>query len=413
MKNSGPILIAGAGIGGLAAALSLAKVGLKCHVVERAPEIREIGAGLQLGPNAFRAFEWLGLTKAMDEISFEPAAIRLLDSIDARELSRQTLGQSFKAEFGQPYRVAYRADVQLALLEAVRRHADLVSITLGDGVASIDEDRDHVSVTLDSGRQLVGDALIGADGLRSQVRAQLFGPDAPRNAGHVAYRAVLPADNVPAELLTDDVQVWIGPGHHLVCYKLRSGRLFNIIAIIHSERQTEGWDTIGDEDELENGFADACDKVRQLVALVHRGRMWALCDRDPVPGWSRGRVTLLGDAAHPMLPYVAQGACMAIEDAVQVATELSKASDVTAALARYEEARYERTASVQLLARETGILNHLGGTAREERNAALARRAPDNYAGIAWLFGGDGPNLARETGAALSIFGNRLHDGSA
>ena len=255
--------------------------------------------------------------------------------------------------------------------------------------------------------------MIGADGLRSQVRAELLGPDAPRYAGHVAYRAVLPVGEVPIELLTEDVQVWIGPGHHLVCYKLRGGQLFNIVAIIHSERQTDGWDTIGDEIELERGFADACGKVKQLVGLVHRGRMWALCDRDPAPGWSRGRIALLGDAAHPMLPYVAQGACMAIEDGARIAIELSTAPNITTALVRYEAARYARAASVQLLARETGVVNHLSGVARDERNAALARRAPDDYAGIAWLFGGDGPNPARDTGAAISIFANRLNDTSA
>ncbi len=407
-----PILIAGAGIGGLAAAVALARVGFSCHVIERAPQIDEIGAGLQLGPNAFRAFDKLDLSHEIDDISFKPAAIRLMDSVEGRELSRQTLGARFEARFRNPYCVAYRADVQRTLLAAVHRMSTSIVVTLGDGVAAVDQDGDGVSVTLGSGRRLQGQALVGADGLRSLIRAEVLGAQPPRYAGHVAYRAVLPVEQVPAPLLTDDVQVWIGPGHHLVCYKLRAGQLFNIIAVIRSLRQTDGWDTVGDPAELDAGFAGDCATVRRLAALVHHGRMWALCDRDPAPGWTRGRITLLGDAAHPMLPYVAQGACMAIEDAIALADELAASADVTTAFTRYEHTRYPRTASVQSLARETGEVNHLDGASRAARNAALAARAPDDYDGVAWLFGGDGPKPAQAAGSGISIFGRHV-DGEA
>jgi salicylate hydroxylase len=401
-----PILIAGAGIGGLSAALALARRGIPSRIVERASEIREIGAGLQLGPNGFRAFERLGVAGAMDAISFKPDAVRLIDSVENVELSRQTLGAPFEARFHHPYRVGYRADVQLVLLEAVQACWDLVTIELGDGVSRIAERDDHVEIVFDSGRSLSAPLLIGADGIWSQVRSHLLGPEPPRPSGHIAYRAVLPIAEVPDALLTDDVQVWIGPGHHLVCYKLRGGALFNIIAIVHSDREVQGWDTLGDKAELQRGFADACPLVRQLVGQIEHGRMWALCDRDPMQGWSKGRITLLGDAAHPMLPYLAQGACMAIEDAVTLADEIAATpGDPVQALARYEEARFARTASVQKAARETGVINHATGEARERRNAFLASRRADDYDSVAWLFGGTGARAESASGAEIGIFG--------
>ena len=407
-----PILIAGAGIGGLSAALALARRGIASHIVERAPEILEIGAGLQLGPNGFRAFERLGIAEAMDDISFRPSAICLLDSIDGRELSRQTLGPLFQARFHHPYRVGFRADVQAVLLKAVQACGKIVTISLGDGVRGFAQNGDRVGLTLDSGRSLEGPILVGADGIWSQVRGGLLGSAPPRASGHIAYRAVLPVENVPFELATDDVQVWVGPGHHLVCYKLRGGKLFNIIAVIHANREVLGWDTVGDKNELRSGFANAFPAVRALVDLIDHGRMWALCDRDPAPGWSVGRITLLGDAAHPMLPYLAQGACMAVEDGVALADAIAEMpDDPEAALRRYEEMRFARTASVQTAARETGEVNHASGEARERRNAVLATRRPDNYEAVAWLFGGEGVRADAAAGTEIGIFGRHAPDG--
>ncbi len=404
-----PILIVGGGIGGLSVALALARQGFASRVIERAPEIREIGAGLQLGPNGFRAFERLGIAEQMDAISFRPKAVRLIDSIDGIELSYQTLGEVFEARFHHPYRVAYRADVQAVLLDEVKACPELVSLNLGDGVGHVAQHDARVAVTLESGRTLTGPALIGADGIWSTVRDQLFGPEPPQASGHIAYRAVLPIEAVPASLLTDDVQVWIGPGHHLVCYKLRGGSLFNIIAIVHGDRVINGWDTLGDKAELEQGFADACPAVRALVSQIDHGRMWALSDREAKAGWSQGRITLLGDAAHPMLPYLAQGACMAIEDGISLADQLALSpDDPVRAFQAYEQARFARTASVQRAARETGVINHARGEEREKRNAFLARRRPDDYEAVAWLFGGDGPRADAATGAEIGIFGRHI-----
>ena len=403
---SGPIIVAGAGIGGLSAALAFAQQGIDCYLVERAPEIAEIGAGLQLGPNGFRAFRRLGIEREMDAISFRPEAIRLIDSVDDRELSRQTLGSAFEARFGHPYRVGYRADVQAVLLAAVRRHSDRVRITLGDAVEHVAQHDDRVTATLASGKTLDGAALVGADGLWSRVREHVFGAAPPRSSGHIAYRAVLPVDRLPAGIATDDVQLWIGPGHHLICYKMRRGTIFNIVAIVHGAREVRGWDTVGDASELRRGFADAGAPVQEIISLIEDGRIWALNDRDPLPGWSQGRVTLLGDAAHPMLPYLAQGACMAIEDAVTLADAVAAdPHDVPGALKAYEAARFARTASVQRAARETGVINHASGIERERRNAFLATRRGDDYEAIAWLFGGDGPKPEAPAGGDIGIFG--------
>ena len=401
------ILIAGAGIGGLSTALALAAKGIRSHIIDRAPAILEIGAGLQIGPNAFRAFAQFGVAVAMDEISFAPKAISLLDSVTGVELSRQTLGAPFEARFGHPYRVAFRADVQQVLLRAVQIRADLISLQLGDGLESFFQDTKSVTVMLDSGMRLEGAALVGADGIWSRVRSKILKAESPRNSGHVAYRAVLPVSQVPPELLTDNVQIWVGPGHHLVCYKLRRGELFNIVAMFESPRVTEGWNALGDAQELQRGFSGANHAVMQLLEQIHEWRTWVLCDRDPAPGWSEGRVTLLGDAAHPMLPYLAQGACMAIEDAARLANEIADSrDDIAGALQRYEAARYARATSVQLAARRTGELNHARGAARDARNRALARRKADDYDAVSWLFGSDGPQPEHLGRTDFSIFGS-------
>lgn len=400
---SNPILIAGAGIGGLSAAIALAKKGFDVKVFERAPEILEVGAGLQVGPNGIRAFEKLGLAEEIRRVAFRPEAIVLMDSPSGREICRQELKQSFLDRFGHPYQVAFRADVQAVLLEAARDYPERIQFHLGNGVRSIEQDPYRVIAQLDDGSQVAGAWLIGADGIWSQVRSFVVGDGRPRVSGHIAYRAVLAADRVPADILTDNVQVWVGPQHHLVCYKLRGGELFNIVAIFHSSRYLEGWDKEADVAELRSGFADACHRVQRLLDHVRTWRMWVLCDRDPVRHWSEGRVTLLGDAAHPMLPYLAQGACMAVEDSVCLAALLAEApDDAHSAFLAYENARYPRTSSVQLVAREMGVANHLDGEARERRNAALAARDPRDHESNAWLFETEGP---RPAGSQQGFFG--------
>jgi salicylate hydroxylase len=382
-----PVQIVGAGIGGLSTALALARKGFKVDVHERTRELREAGAGIQLGPNAFRALEALGLQHAIEQIAFEPHALVLLDSPSGTEICRQELGRPFLERFGYSYRVGYRADVQQVLLQAAHEYRDRITLHLGSEICTFSEDERGVTLKTQHGACIGGSALIGADGLWSAIRGMIIADGRPRTPGHIAYRAVLPVARVPSELLTDNVQIWVGPRHHLVCYKLRAGTLFNIVAIFQSSRYVEGWDSAADLQDLQTGFADACVAVKHLLQHVQTWRMWVLCDRDPTPGWSVGRATLLGDAAHPTLPYLAQGACMAIEDAVCLAHCLHQQPDnIPVALGEYERARLARTAQVQQASRQMGEMNHATGEAREARNRALAARNPRDYESNAWLF---------------------------
>jgi 3-hydroxybenzoate 6-monooxygenase len=386
-----PIHIVGAGIGGLSTAIALAQEGLHLEVYERTSQIREVGAGVQLGPNAFRAFERLGLQSAIERIAFEPHSIVLLDSPSGTEICRQEFGRPFFDRFGYPYRVGYRADVQRVLLEAVYTYRERIVLRLGAEIRAFTQDESSVTLELANGTSVRGSALIGADGLWSAIRESIIRDGPPRTRGHIAYRAVLPVTALAPDLLSDDVQIWVGPKHHLVCYKLRAGTLFNIVAIFQSTRYVEGWDTAADVLDLEHGFEDACPAVKRLLSHVQTWRMWVLCDRDPTPGWSAGRATLLGDAAHPTLPYLAQGACMAIEDAVCLARCLGdQIEDVPAALSRYERTRLPRTGRVQLVSRQMGEINHATGAARESRNRSLAARNPRDYESNAWLFDSEG-----------------------
>jgi len=401
-----PIVIAGAGIGGLSTALALSRRGFEVRVHERAKEIREVGAGLQLGPNAFEAFALLGIEDRMASIAFSPRAIRFRDSTTGDEVFRKNLGESFTGRFGHPYRVAFRADVQLQLLEAVRGETR-IEVNIDEGIARFTEDDGGVLVTTDRGRRIAAAALVGADGLWSDTRRAILGDGRPIDHGHIAYRAVLDCASLPPGLATDDVEVWVGPGHHVVCYKLRRGELFNVVAIIESQASQDGWEGEPDLAELHRSFERACAPLRQLLPLLDESRVWVLRDRLPVNSWSRGAATLLGDAAHPTLPYLAQGACMAIEDAVCLAEHFSRrAPAFAAACVEYERERAARTARIQTAAREMGRLNHLAGEAARARNATLAGRDPDDHEGSAWIF--DGPRAAVPAGPT-TFFGR---DGS-
>jgi 3-hydroxybenzoate 6-monooxygenase len=396
-----PIVIAGAGIGGLSAALALALKGFSVELFERAAAIREVGAGIQLGPNAFRIFTDWGLADRMEEIAFAPHAIRFRDSESGKDIFRQELGGSFLRRFGHPYRVAYRADVQRVLLEALKGHSD-VKLQTGNGVRRFEQDDGSVLVTTDRDEKVSAAALIGADGLWSDIRQVIVGDGKPVEHGHVAYRAVIPSASLNGGLATDDVQIWVGPGHHLVCYKLRRGELFNVVAIVESRASGDGWDNAPDLEVLDASFKNACPPLRELLPLLRDSRLWVLRDRAPTQVWSRGAVTLLGDAAHPALPYLAQGACMAIEDAQCLAGHFSRGAEFSMACHGYQRERAQRTARVQSAAREMGRLNHLSGEAARKRDAALAARDPDDHEGSAWIFEG---TEAASSSAPASFFG--------
>jgi len=383
------ILVAGGGIGGLAAACALARHGHRVTVLEQSAALGEIGAGIQLGPNIFKMFEYLGLTEAIHRVAFFPPGLGMNDIRTGEKVVRVPLGDAAIAAYGYPYGVIYRADIHHVFLEACKAQPGIVLRTASK-VEGYEQDGRGVRVMLADGESVGGDALIGADGLWSRVRQSVVGDGKPRVSGHVAYRAVLQREDVPAHLWNDDVLLWGGEKTHLVHYPLRRGELFNLVAVFHSNKYDEGWNTFGDTAELQERFAEAVPQVRELLQKIETWKMWVLCDREPVKNWTDGRVTLLGDAAHPMLQYLAQGAGQAIEDAVVLGEALKHTgNDVTTAFQKYQKARYLRTGRVQLTARFYGDIYHASGVARELRNRMFqSGQESAGFAGLKWMYEG-------------------------
>lgn len=383
-----PILIAGGGIGGFATALCLSRRGYKVRLFEQAGEIKEIGAGIQIGPNAFHIFERLGLTDAVLEKVSRPRSLTMMDGITGEEVTSIPLNDAFLTRFKYPYALIHRADLHRILVDACRGNPD-VEVFTGVKVLGFTQ-QDDTAVLHTSQGDHAGSALIGADGLWSIIRDKIVGDGAPRVSGHIAYRAVLPMSEVPEELRADSMTLWAGAKTHLVQYPLRNGELCNLVAVFHSDKYVEGWDSQADPEELHRRFSEATPKVKELLKKIDSWRMWVLCDREPVKNWSSGNVTLLGDAAHPMLQYMAQGACMAMEDAEVLAEEIAREEGgLPAAFQRYQERRYLRTGKVQMSARLYGEFYHASGVNRELRNQFLrARSLNQTLDGMAWLYDG-------------------------
>jgi len=388
--------VLGGGIGGLAAALALARRGRAVRVFEQGAEFKEIGAGIQLGPNVYRMFDALRLTAAIERYSVHPDNLVMMDAITGEEVIRLHVGAAeFRQRFdGYRYGVIHRGDLHQVLLDACRaeRAIELQTLKKGERVEDLG---DRVLLHLEGGERVAGCALIGADGLWSRIRAQLLADGKPRVSGHIAYRAVLPRAEVPDDLWQNNVVLWAGPKTHLVHYPLRRGELYNLVAVFHSDRYEEGWDVFGDAGELHRKFAHERPEVKRLLDKINVWKMWVLCDREPVRHYSQGRVTLLGDAAHPMLQYLAQGANMAIEDAVVLAAYAEISGwDFARAFRWYEDARYLRNARVQTTARYYGDIYHASGVVREVRNWFLAPGpkadpgAKPSFEGVAWLYEG-------------------------
>lgn len=384
-----PVLIVGGGIGGLAAALALSRKGRAVQLFEQAADFKELGAGIQLGPNVFRMFEILELTDAINQVAVFPENLIMMDGVTGEEVMRVPLGDTFRARYKYPYAVIYRVDLHHELLQACRR-SSLISLNPGRKAADFEDAGDRVRLAFDDGVIQEGCALIGADGLWSSIRGRIARDGRPRVSGHIAYRAVLPIHEVPEELRPNSVVLWAGPKNHLVHYPLRRGELLNLVAVFHSDRYEEGWNAHGDVEELDERFKDNRPEVKTLLGKIDHWRMWVLCDREPIKEWSKGRVTLLGDAAHPMLQYLAQGAGMAIEDAVVLADKVAAAgNDFVSAFLAYQQVRYLRTGRVQLYARLYGDLYHASGVNRELRNLMLREAASKNRKeAMAWLYDG-------------------------
>jgi salicylate hydroxylase len=385
-----PILISGGGIGGLAGAYALARKGFGVRLFEQSPEFREVGAGIQLGPNIFRALEKLGLKDQVLADAHIPPGQEMRDALTGELITQVPLGKEYFAKFGQPYAVTHRADIHAVYLKACQG-SNLVTLENNRRVDSFANGDGGVTVQLDNGEQVKGRALIGCDGMWSRIREKIVGDGAPRVSGHIAYRAVLKREDVPDGLWRPEVVLWAGPRTHFVHYPLRRGELYNLVAVFHSDHYEEGWNAEGTKEIMWQHFKMQRPEVLRLLERIDSWRMWVLCDREPIREWSQGAVTLLGDAAHPMLQYLAQGACMATEDAVWLAEKAAATpDDLPSAFRAYQEQRYLRTGQVQIMARVYGEFYHARGVAAELRNRVLAARTPaDSYEGIAWLYGGE------------------------
>ncbi len=376
MASSRTIIVAGAGIGGLTTALALAKKGFRAAVIEQSTRLEDIGAGIQLSPNAMHVLFALGLGEALKPHVVAPEDIRIRKARSERVLVRVPLGQYAEQRYGAPYWMIHRGDLQTVLLDAVRANPD-ITLTLGTKVEDYAIHANGITVQTRSGPEGTderGIALVGADGLWSAVRARLRYAKPPRFRHRTAWRALVPADAVPSQFREPSINLWLGPDAHLVHYPVKGGALINIVAIIRSPTAEPGWNNAGTREEILARFSrwSWAASARAVLAAPERWAKWTLYDRPRLRRWGEGPVTLVGDAAHPMLPFLAQGAAMAIEDAMVLAECLAGSPDNPAhAMRSYEKMRRGRTAKAQRAARRNGLRYHATGSEAVLRNLAL------------------------------------------
>lgn len=383
-------VVAGGGIGGLSCALALARKDFRVAVLERSPEFGELGAGIQMGPNAFTALDYLGVGEAARAGAVYIDHLILMDSLNGEQICSMDVGAEFRKQFGNPYAVIHRADLHRSLLDGCRA-ATNVDLFTHACVTGFEQRGGSVDVQIDGADAYSARALIGADGLRSVVRSALLGDGEPLVSGHVTYRAVLPLDDMPEELRWNDMTIWCGPGTHVVHYPLRGWQLFNLVVTCHAHNTVEAHNEPAEPREVLPWFTALCEKPMTLVKTPKEYRRWVLCDRAPTECWTHERVALLGDAAHPMLQYFAQGACMALEDSVTLAEVAARQpNDIPSALVVYELERIQRTAKLQLGSRMMGRLYHATDAERSVRKQLLGSWSqPEFRKQLAWLYGYD------------------------
>jgi salicylate hydroxylase len=394
------VAIIGGGIGGLTAARALSLRGIDVSVHEAAPELREIGAGVALGPNAMKVLRALDLEDDVRGVAGRSEWLVTRNGITGRAISRTSCAAQ-AASFGSASATVHRAD----LLEVLARSLPDDMVTLGARCTAVDGDGEVAVARFEDGREVEADVVIGADGIHSRVRASLFGPDAPRFTGKICYRSVVPVDAVPGERPANDNAQWLGPHGTIVLYPLRRDELINVVCHYDDESyRHESWVSRCERDEVLDRYAGWHESLLRVFSAGEVWYKWALYDRDPIPRWTRGRVGVLGDAAHPMLPYLGQGACQAIEDGCVLAAALDAVpDDPVAALGLYERSRRPRASRVVLTSRERGLSNHLVSPLaafRRDASIALRRRLgrdPEGR-GTAWI-----PEYDASSSQALSV----------
>ncbi len=384
------IAIVGGGIGGLAAAIACAKSGNEVVVLERCDEFSELGAGIQLAPNAFHALDYLGLGDQVRKLAVQIDELRLMDGLTGKIITQLPLGKEYQEKFENPYMVVHRTDLYYPLLDACKVN-NLIELRTSCKVIGYQKTNSSAKVIMSNGDFVAADVIIGADGLHSVIRKQLVGDGEPRVSGHTIYRSVIPMENVPKELQWDAVTLWAGPKWHFVHYPIAGGKFMNL-AVTKDNQAAEAiaGESVSNSTVI-GEFETIGDVAKKLLNLGEGWKKWVLCDRDPIDNWVDGQVALLGDAAHPMLQYAAQGACLALEDAV-VLGELIKQDvneDPITLLSEYNTIRRNRAAKVVATAREMGEqVYHPSGVRAYKRNAELSMLTPESiYNKIEWLHG--------------------------
>jgi salicylate hydroxylase len=396
------VVVAGGGIGGLACALALSRAGVEVDLLEQADAFGEVGAGIQLGPNAVRVLDQWGLSDGLRAVVAFPEALQVRDAHSASTLGRLRLGARAQARYGQPYATVHRADLHALLLQSLQAESG-VRLHLESRFAAYEVRPDGLGVTCENGAVYQADALVGADGLWSRVRTELLGAQPARVSGHLAYRGMVRADRLPPMLRAPVVSAWLGPRLHVVHYPVRRGELFNVVAVVEGVlgrnhggppgSDPQSWNHEARQADLMRALGPVCAELRSVLDAVPEWRLWALNDRPPLTGaaqHARGRVALLGDAAHPLRPYLAQGAAMALEDAWtlgRLAAKAGTAPDWSALFARYAETRWQRNARVQSRSERNGTVFHASGPLRWARNAAMAVLG-ESLMDNPWLYSG-------------------------
>lgn len=351
-------LIAGGGIGGVTAALCLADAGIEVELYERASVFSEVGAGIQISPNGVKVLKRLGLAGALDAVAFRPEALEMRLGRSGMRIFSIPMRDEAVRRYSAPYYHIHRADLMRVLVDALRTRVPN-AVHLDKEVQGYAQLNDSVTLAFTDNTRATGDVLIGADGIHSRIRAQMLGDAPARFTGNVAWRVVVPAPKLPEKLIPPTACIWVGPGRHAVTYYLRRGELINFVGVVErTDWQYESWTERGDQRDLAHDFKGWAKPITKLIEQAADCYRWALFDRDPLEEWCRGRVTLLGDACHSMLPFLAQGAVMSIEDAWVLSRQLKSARDIPAALKSYEAARKPRTSKVQLGARKQMGLYH-------------------------------------------------------